>query len=109
MSTHEQEQIERLQKQATHAANERRQLLAVLAQVRAALATPDGVDITHHARQVMEERAAMAQDLAHAQADAAPMQPITEILMAWELRLNADDAMLELRDWWIKQVKAVQA
>ena len=65
--THSDEHVARLEAQAEHAAREKRQLLAIIAQVRTALGTPDGVDVTHHAAQVVAEAQRARDDLAQAQ------------------------------------------
>jgi hypothetical protein len=79
--------------------------LDIIRNVRAALGTPDEMDVTHHAAQVVAEAQRAREDLAQAQADAArwravPWDEICDVIASWELDRDMDDAMYAVRKWY---------
>lgn len=80
--TYSDEYVARLEAQADTAAQERRSLLAVLAAVRVALGTPEGVDVTHHAARVVAEAQRVREDLAQAAAYREAMEQLARFVNA---------------------------
>lgn len=66
-------------------------LRKVLSDVRLALGTPDDVDICQHARQLAA---------AAAQWHGVPWKTICELVQAWQLENDMEDAMLDMLEWY---------
>jgi hypothetical protein len=119
------EHVARLEAQADSAAHERRNLLAIIAELRGVLGTPDNASVVQHARDVVAEAQRAREDLAQALAWAAmveadlrtaleqlqesrdeamraavPWVTIGSIIFDWELTNDIDDAMHDLRTWY---------
>lgn len=123
--TYSDEHVARLEAQADAAATERRQLRAIIAELRGVLGTPENASVVQYARDVMAEAQRARDDLAQAQAwiamleadlaqtlnkmrllqpDAAkwravPWKTIGDALLGWQCGYAVDDAMEDLHVW----------